>query len=52
LAFATFSFGGYGLAVAALALMDFGAIECPPLMLQRIFFPRFVENPFLKLGFD
>jgi len=26
-----FSFGGYGLALAALALMVFGAIECPPI---------------------
>jgi len=25
-----FSFGGYGLALAALTLVDFGAIECPP----------------------
>jgi len=25
-----FSFGGYGLALAALALMVFGVIECPP----------------------
>jgi len=25
-----FSFGGYGLALAALALEEFGAIECPP----------------------
>jgi len=25
-----FSFGGYGLALAALALVFFGAIECPP----------------------
>jgi len=25
-----FSFGGYGLALAALALLVFGAIECPP----------------------
>jgi len=25
-----FSFGGYGLALAALALVAFGAIECPP----------------------
>jgi len=25
------SFGGYGLALAALALMVFGAIECPPI---------------------
>jgi len=25
-----FSFGGYGLALAVLALMVFGAIECPP----------------------
>jgi len=30
MALATFSFGGYGLALAALALMVFGAIECPP----------------------
>jgi len=27
-----FSFGGYGLALAALALMVFGAIECPPFL--------------------
>jgi len=27
-----FSFGGYGLALAALALVVFGAIECPPLL--------------------
>jgi len=26
-----FSFGGYGLALAAFALVVFGAIECPPL---------------------
>jgi len=26
-----FSFGGYGLALAALAFMVFGAIECPPI---------------------
>jgi len=25
-----FSFGGYGLALAALALVVFGATECPP----------------------
>jgi len=25
-----FSFGGYGLALAALALVVFGAVECPP----------------------
>jgi len=25
-----FSFGGYGLALAAMALIVFGAIECPP----------------------
>jgi len=25
-----FSFGGHGLALAALALVVFGAIECPP----------------------
>jgi len=30
MAFATFLDGGYGLALAALALMVFGAIECPP----------------------
>jgi len=29
-----FSFGDYGLALAALALMVFGAIECPPFFLQ------------------
>jgi len=27
-----FSFGGYGLALAALALVVFGAIECPPFL--------------------
>jgi len=27
-----FSFGGYGLALAALALVVFGAIGCPPLV--------------------
>jgi len=34
-----FSFGGYGLALAALALVVFGAIECPPNlgMLMKIF---------------
>jgi len=32
-----FSFGGYGLALATLALVVFGAIECPP------YFP--LENP-------
>jgi len=26
-----FSFGGYGLALAVLALVVFGAIECPPI---------------------
>jgi len=35
LAFATFLFGGYGLVLAALALMVFGAIECPPLFFWR-----------------
>ena len=29
-AFATFLVGGYGLALAALALVVLGAIECPP----------------------
>jgi len=33
-----FSFGGYGLALAALALMVFGAIECPPFRFTRICF--------------
>jgi len=27
-----FSIGGYGLALAALALVVFGAIECPPIL--------------------
>jgi len=31
-----FSFGGYGLALAALALVVFGAIECLPLILNKI----------------
>jgi len=31
-----FSFGGYGLALAALALVVFGAIECPPLPLPPL----------------
>jgi len=31
-----FTFGGYGLALAALALVVFGAIECPPI-LERAF---------------
>ena len=30
-----FSFGGYGLALSALALVVFGAIECPPKVLQQ-----------------
>jgi len=30
LALRLFSFGGYGLALAALALVVLGAIECPP----------------------
>jgi len=29
-----FSFGGYGLALAALALVVLGAIECPPIILS------------------
>jgi len=29
-----FSFGGYGLALAALALVVFGVIECPPALLS------------------
>ena len=32
-----FSFGGYGLALAALALVVFGAIECPPHFLPLAF---------------
>jgi len=31
------SFGGYGLALAALALVVFGAIECPPNEPKHIF---------------
>jgi len=31
-----FSFGSYGLALAALALVVFGAIECPPAIGQRV----------------
>jgi len=30
-----FSLGGYGLALAALALVVFGAIECPPKILEN-----------------
>jgi len=30
-----FSFGGYGLALAALALVVFGAIECPPIVITK-----------------
>ena len=33
-----FSLGGYGLALAALALMVFGAIECPPF--RNIYLPE------------
>jgi len=29
------SFGGYGLALAALALVVFGAIECPPFRFRK-----------------
>jgi len=36
-----FSFGGYGLALAALALVVFGAIECPPTICSQYFhFPH------------
>jgi len=31
-----FSFGGYGLALAALALVVFGGIECPPEFPSRL----------------
>jgi len=34
LAFATFLVGGYGMALAALALVVFGATECPPYIKQ------------------
>jgi len=37
-----FSFGGYGLALAALVLVVFVAIECPPFLLvseHTFFFP-------------
>jgi len=34
------SFGGYGLALAALALVVFGAIECPPKHAYRSYSPR------------
>jgi len=30
-----FSFGGYRLALAALALVVFGAIECPPIFMLQ-----------------
>jgi len=36
LAFATFLVGGYGLALAALALAVFGAIECPLSVFTKI----------------
>jgi len=35
-----FSFGGYGLALAALALVVFGAIECLALFLPLLFHSR------------
>jgi len=31
-----FSFGGYGLPLAALALVVFGAIECPPSQIIKL----------------
>jgi len=40
LAFATFSFGGYGLALAALALVGFGAYDSYP---KRPFFSFFSD---------
>ena len=59
-----FSFGGYGLALAALALMVFGAIVCPPhfyslntilgkfagilLIAFFVFFPRALLLPLLE----
>jgi len=48
LAFAIFSFGGYGLALAALALVVFGAIECPRFSLTEHFpsvlWPRNIDE--------
>jgi len=35
-----FSFGGYGLALAALALVLFGAIECPPKIQNALLFQK------------
>jgi len=31
-----FSFGGYGVALAAFALVVFGAIECPPFATTQV----------------
>jgi len=41
-----FSFGGCGLALAALALVVFGAIECPPNFREKWeFFALFISQP-------
>jgi len=42
-----FSFGGYGLALAALAHMVFGAIECP--LCQRFLYARDFAELFLTV---
>jgi len=47
LAFATSSFGGYGLALAALALVVFGVIECPPHGRKGFVIPT---KSFVKIG--
>jgi len=46
-----FSFGGYGLALAALALVVFGAIECPPFF-KEIWKYCKKKNPFTKKKFE
>jgi len=46
-----FSFGGYGLALAALALMVFGAVECPPPKKTIVFKDTFwVSETFILIG--
>jgi len=42
-----FSFGGYGLALAALALVVFSAIECPPF--DSLFYKMQLFLKFLKI---
>jgi len=43
-----FSFGGCGLALAALALMVFGAVECPPFFFVLIAFFAWIKFLFLE----